>query len=72
MTTLVQEKVPQFRNHVATKDLANTMLEVMESLSIDKAHIVGRSLGGFIGQQMVNIKPEFVKSLVISASGGKS
>ena len=54
-----------------TKDLANTMLEVMESLSIDKAHIVGRSLGGFIGQQMVNIKPEFVKSLVISASAAK-
>ena len=54
-----------------TQDLANTMLEVMEKLSINKAHIVGRSLGGFIGQWMVNTRPEFVKSLVISASAAK-
>ena len=43
----------------------------MENISIDKAHIVGRSLGGFIGQWMANIRPEFVKSLVISASAAK-
>ena len=54
-----------------TQELANTMLEVMENLSIDKAHIVGRSLGGFIGQWMVNTRPECVKSLVISASAAK-
>ena len=55
----------------STQDLANTMLEVMENLSIKEAHIVGRSLGGFIGQQMVKTKPQMVTSLVISASAAK-
>ena len=55
----------------STEDLSDTMLEVMENLSIKEAHVVGRSLGGFIGQQMAKSRPEMVKSLVISASAAK-
>jgi len=55
----------------STEDLPHTMLEVMENLSIKEAHVVGRSLGGFIGQQMAKSRPEMVQSLVISASAAK-
>ena len=55
----------------STQDLANTMLEVIENLAINEAHIVGRSLGGFISQQMAKSRPDVVKSLVISTSAAK-
>ena len=55
----------------STQDLANTMLEVIENLAINEAHIVGRSLGGFIGQQMAKSRPDVVRSLVITASAAK-
>ncbi len=41
-----------------TEDLADTMLALMEGLEIEKAHVVGRSLGGLIGQHMALRAPD--------------
>lgn len=40
---------------------------LMDSLKIDKAHIIGLSLGGFIGADMLGWFPERIKSAVLAS-----
>tara|TARA_A100001037_G_scaffold174792_1_gene156762 strand:+ start:762 stop:1562 length:801 start_codon:yes stop_codon:yes gene_type:complete len=51
-----------------TEELADTMIALMDNLVIDKAHVVGRSLGGLIGQHMMLRAPERIQSMVLAAS----
>jgi pimeloyl-ACP methyl ester carboxylesterase len=52
-------------------DMADDAFGLMDALGIEKAHVVGLSLGGMIAQCMGLLKPERVKSLcvVMSAPG---
>jgi len=51
-----------------TEELADTMLALMDHLGIEKAHVVGRSLGGLIGQHMALRAPDRMQSLILAAS----
>ncbi len=48
--------------------MADDALALMDALGIDKAHVVGHSTGGAIGQVLAIEAPERVRRLVISAS----
>jgi 3-oxoadipate enol-lactonase len=54
-----------------TMELADTMLSLMDNLGIEKAHVVGRSLGGLIAQHMALRAPERMQSIVLAASTAK-
>ena len=52
-------------------DMADDVAGLMDHLSIDKAHIVGISLGGMIGQSLAIAHPERVATLtsIMSTNG---
>ncbi|MBT5571145.1 MAG: alpha/beta hydrolase [Alphaproteobacteria bacterium] len=51
-----------------TADLADATLGLMAELGIEKAHIVGRSMGGAVAQHMALKAPERLQSLALAAS----
>jgi 3-oxoadipate enol-lactonase len=51
-----------------TEELADTMIALMDNLGVEKAHVVGRSLGGLIGQHMMLRTPDRIQSMVLAAS----
>jgi 3-oxoadipate enol-lactonase len=53
---------------VTTADLAIDTLQLMDYLEIERAHVVGRSMGGAVAQQMALLAPERVISLALCAS----
>lgn len=53
---------------VATEDLARDTLGLMDVLGIERAHVMGRSMGGAIGQHMALLAPERVHTLMMCAS----
>jgi 3-oxoadipate enol-lactonase len=56
---------------VSTLDLARDTLALMDALSVPRAHVVGRSMGGAVAQHMALLAPERVQSLGLCASFGK-
>ena len=52
------------------EDMANDGIAVMDELGIEKAHIIGISLGGMIAQELTIIHPERVSSLTSMMSTG--
>jgi 3-oxoadipate enol-lactonase len=61
----------QIDEPITTTDLARDTLGLMDHLQIDAAHVVGRSMGGAVAQQMALLAPQRVKSLVLCASFAK-
>lgn len=63
----------QVRAPYSVADMAKDALGVLDALSIDKAHVVGVSMGGMIAQRMALISPQRLLSLtsVMSSSGAK-
>lgn len=53
---------------ITTEQLAQDTLALMDELSVKRAHIIGRSMGGAIAQHMALIAPERVQSLALCAS----
>lgn len=49
-------------------DMSKDGISVMNKLSIDKAHILGTSMGGMIGQIICYLYPERIKSFTLIAS----
>lgn len=49
-------------------DMANDVIRLLDHLNIEKAHIVGRSMGGIIAQLLGSYYPERVLSLTIIMS----
>lgn len=49
-------------------EMAEDVVRLMDALDIEKAHIVGHSTGGAIGQNIAFKYPERVQTLVLSAS----
>ncbi|MFX0138563.1 MAG: alpha/beta fold hydrolase [Candidatus Hodarchaeota archaeon] len=50
---------------------ADDIKGLMDYLQIESAHIIGRSLGGMIGQNFVLKYPQYVKKLVLIATNAK-
>ncbi|MHB1123879.1 MAG: alpha/beta fold hydrolase [Ramlibacter sp.] len=53
---------------VTTQDLARDTLALMDHLKVDRAHVVGRSMGGAVAQHMALMAPERIASLALCAS----
>lgn len=51
-------------------DLATSMLQFLDALSIDSAHVVGNSLGGACAIRMALDAPQRVRRLVLMGPGG--
>ena len=62
------------RPRYGLSDMARDAIGLMDALDIDRAHIVGASMGGMIAQIVAADYPERVKSLVslMSTSGKRS
>ena len=56
---------------ISTEDMARDTLALMDEVGIDRAHVVGRSMGGAIAQHMALMAPERVHTLVVLASFAK-
>ena len=52
--------------------MVDDLVKVMDHLGIEKAHLVGHSTGGAIGQTLAVLHPERLISLVIYASWTKA
>jgi pimeloyl-ACP methyl ester carboxylesterase len=53
---------------VSTQDLAHDTLALMDTLEVERAHVVGRSMGGAIAQHMALLAPDRIQSLALLAS----
>jgi len=51
-------------------DLAESMLELLDALKIERAHVVGNSYGGACGLRMALDRPKRVGALVLMGPGG--
>jgi pimeloyl-ACP methyl ester carboxylesterase len=49
-------------------DLADDLAELLRALSIDAAHIVGASFGGFVAQEFALAYPDMTRSLVLACT----
>lgn len=55
------------------RDMARDALGLLDSLKIERAHVLGASMGGMIAQHMADLAPERVQSLtlVMTSSGAQ-
>jgi 3-oxoadipate enol-lactonase len=53
---------------VTTEELARDTLALMDELAVERAHVVGRSMGGAVAQHIALLDPDRVQSLVLLAS----
>src|SRR4051794_2334854 len=53
---------------VSTQDLARDTLHLMDHCRVERAHVVGRSMGGAVAQHMALMAPGRVTSLTLCAS----
>lgn len=58
----------QIDEPVSTQDLAQDTLGLMAHCGIERAHVVGRSMGGAVAQHMALLAPQRVISLALCAS----
>jgi 3-oxoadipate enol-lactonase len=61
----------QLDEPISTEDMARDTLSLMDQVGIERAHVVGRSMGGAIAQHMALMQPERVHTLVVLASFAK-
>ena len=59
---------PQAPLHSSVSEMADDALALMDALEIEKAHVVGHSTGGAIGQHLALRAPDRIRSLVLSSS----
>ena len=60
--------VPLGQATYSVEDLAEDAISVLDAYGVEKASIVGMSLGGYIGQMLAVTRPERVGSLTLIAS----
>ncbi len=56
---------------VTIRDLAKDIVAVLDHAGIEKCHLIGRSMGGFLAQHIAFDAPERVHSMVMLASAAK-
>ena len=61
-------KSTQADEPITTELMARDTLGLMDHLKIEHAHVVGRSMGGAIGQHMALLQPQRVHTLVMCAA----
>jgi 2-hydroxy-6-oxonona-2,4-dienedioate hydrolase len=51
-------------------DYVEHLVDYLDAVGVDRAHIVGESLGGWVGARLASIRPERVRSLQLLCAGG--
>jgi pimeloyl-ACP methyl ester carboxylesterase len=52
----------------STEDMAQDTIGLMDHLGIDRAHLLGTSMGGMVAQQVALMAPERVNSLILAST----
>ena len=60
--------VPPSDQPLLLERLVTDVVELLDHLGLDQAHIVGNSAGGYLGQQVAMTRPERVRSLALFGS----
>ena len=55
---------------ISTPQLAADALAILDALEVDRAHLVGQSMGGFTSLRLLLDHPDRVRSLTLSATSG--
>ena len=56
---------------VSLTDLATSTIALLDHLGVSSCHVVGRSMGGAVAQEMARMQPDRLKSMVFAASLAK-
>jgi 3-oxoadipate enol-lactonase len=64
-------KSTQVDEPVTTEAMARDTLQLMDQLRIERADVIGRSMGGAIAQHMALLQPDRIHTLVLCASFAK-
>jgi len=56
---------PPLVGPVSIRELAQRVCQLFDGLGIEKAHVVGRSMGGMIAQELALLAPERIERLVL-------
>ncbi len=59
---------PALPGRVTIRELARTVLALLNRLGVERAHLIGRSMGGMIAQELTLLAPERVERLVLVAT----
>jgi pimeloyl-ACP methyl ester carboxylesterase len=60
------------REEISTQGYARTLKGLLDALEIDRVHVVGNSLGGFVAAELAVEYPERVERLVLVSAAGIS
>jgi pimeloyl-ACP methyl ester carboxylesterase len=67
--------IPDLRGHgennntdISMQGFAKDIIELLEELAIDSAHILGLSMGGAVAQEIYRQKPSICKSLILNST----
>lgn len=63
-------RTPAPENELSVTDFRDDLLAIMDALDIERAHLVGQSMGGFTVLRTALDAPERVRSLTLSATSG--
>eukprot|EP00732_Lithocolla_globosa_P006379 Lithocolla_globosa_v1_NODE_7375_length_954_cov_37.926585.p1 type:complete len:299 gc:universal NODE_7375_length_954_cov_37.926585:44-940(+) len=58
----------EYPNYYTHKDWCDGFVKFIDSLNLEKVHLFGASLGGFLAQQFAQMRPERVASMVLCNS----
>lgn len=56
------------KGNYSTEDMAQDTIGLMDHLGIERAHLLGTSMGGMIAQQVAIMAPERVNSLILAGT----
>jgi pimeloyl-ACP methyl ester carboxylesterase len=59
---------PSYGSHVTMRELAAAVLELLDTLAVDHATVVGLSMGGLVAMELALAHPERVDGLVLAAT----
>lgn len=56
------------QSEFSMKAMAKSVIELLEHLNINQAHVVGHSMGAYVAMEMVRMAPEKIKSMLFFQS----
>ena len=63
---------PALAPGTSIRDMALALRELFHELKLERAHVMGRSMGGMIAQELALLAPELVQTLVLVSTSGRT